>query len=303
MTQLVGRILQQPYAVKTKVPAKTNATSLHITRVRLMWCGRSRMGWRLRLDGGKVRDLDDETDLSAAINWRGYDPAGVVQVIPENAQEAVLQLQAVSLAGDEHGIEAGKPVAFSGEAMRFDPAFAAREIVGRLLTGLSGRGFGQEKTGRLGSLILDELRKALDLERNARAKALFRSEVLAGRIQFRLRLDGANWRMPFTIETSLPIWASVLAGQDGTPVGKSVFLPFYEGDLNTEERGVAVMLDGDGAIQWWHRNVALSGYGLPGWQRGRIFPDFIFAAGGTGTARRIVAPRAKGDHLQNPDTD
>ncbi len=79
-------------------------------------------------DGGKVRDLDYETDLLAAIDWRGYDPAGVVQVIPENAQEAVSQLQVISLAGDGHGIEVGKPVAFSGEAMRFDPAYAARAI-------------------------------------------------------------------------------------------------------------------------------------------------------------------------------
>lgn len=109
--------------------------------------------------------------------------------------------------------------------------------------------------------------------------------------------------MPNTVETSLPVGARVLAGQDGTPVRKSVFSPFYEADLNTEERGVAVMLDGDGAIQWWHRNVALSGYGVQGWKRGRIYPDFIFAAGGTGTARRIVALETKGDHLQNPDTD
>ena len=63
------------------------------------------------------------------------------------------------------------------------------------------------------------------------------------------------------------------------------------------------MLDGDGAIQWWQRNVALSGYGLQGWKRGRICPNFIFAAGGTGAARRIVALETKGDHLQNPDTD
>jgi len=268
------------------------------------------------VDGGKVRDLDYETDLLAAIDWRGYDPAGVVKVIPENAQEAVSQLQVISLAGDGHGIEVGKPVAFSGEAMRLDPAYAvraisdlvpnpfvAREIVGRLLTGLSGRGFGAEKIGRLASLILNELRKALDLERNARAEVLFRAEVLAGRIQFRLRLDGANWRMPFAVETSLPVGSRVLAGKDGTPVGKSVFAPFYEADLNTDERGVAVMLDGDGAIQWWHRNVALSGYGLQGWKRGRIYPDFIFLAGGTGAARRIVALETKGDHLQNPDTD
>jgi type III restriction enzyme len=358
MTQLVGRILRQPYAVKTKVPALDechvithHAGSAEVVKaikdglerdglsdLVLSVAGGGEAGGPaisrkvqrraefktveiylprvLRLDGGKVRDLDYETDLLAAIDWRGYDPAGVVQAIPENAQEAVSQLQVIILAGDGHGIEVGKPVAFSGEAMRFDPAYAARaisdlvpnpfvarEIVGRLLTGLSGRAFGPEKIGRLGSLILNELRKALDLERNTRAETLFRAEVLAGRIQFRLRLDGANWRMPFTVETNLPMGSPVLLGQDGTPVAKSVFSPFYQADLNGDERGVAVMLDGDGAIQWWHRNVALSGYGLQGWKRGRIYPDFIFAAGGTGAARRIVALETKGDHLQNPDTD
>ena len=87
------------------------------------------------------------------------------------------------------------------------------------------------------------------------------------------------------------------------PVRKSVFAPFYEADLNSEERGVAVMLDGDGAIQWWHRNVAVSGYGLQGWKRGRIYPDFIFATGGNGGKGRIVVLETKGDHLQNLDTD
>ena len=36
---------------------------------------------------------------------------------------------------------------------------------------------------------------------------------------------------------------------------------------------------------------------------GRIYPDFIFAAGGTGAERRIVALETMGDHLQNPATN
>ena len=74
-------------------------------------------------------------------------------------------------------------------------------------------------------------------------------------------------------------------------------------ELNTEERGVAVHLDGDNAVKWWHRNVAKTNYGLQGWKRGRIYPDFIFATGGNAGAGRIVILETKGDHLQNPDTD
>jgi type III restriction enzyme len=75
--------------------------------------------------------------------------------------------------------------------------------------------------------------------------------------------------------------------------------------LNGEEQNVAVHLDGDGTVKWWHRNVAKASYGmgLQGWKRGRIYPDFIFATGGKAGAGRIVVLETKGDHLQNPDTD
>lgn len=60
----------------------------------------------------------------------------------------------------------------------------------------------------------------------------------------------------------------------------------------------------DGAVKWWHRNVAKASYGmgLQGWKRGCIYPDFIFATGGNAGAGRIVVLETKGDHLQNPDT-
>ena len=75
--------------------------------------------------------------------------------------------------------------------------------------------------------------------------------------------------------------------------------------MNGDEQNVAVHLDGDGTVRWWHRNVAKSSYGmgLQGWKRGRIYPDFIFATGGNAGAGRIVVLETKGDHLQNPDTD
>ncbi|WP_370311942.1 hypothetical protein [Sagittula sp.] len=75
--------------------------------------------------------------------------------------------------------------------------------------------------------------------------------------------------------------------------------------MNGEEQNVAVHLDGDGTVKWWHRNVAKASYGmgLQGWKRGRIYPDFIFATGGNAGAGRIVVLETKGDHLQNPDTD
>lgn len=357
MTQLVGRILRQPHAMRTGVALldechvvthqattasvvnaikdgleKDGLADLVLTVAGSDAAAGGRVGRTLQrradfknraiylprvmiLDGVEKRDLDYETDLLSAIDWRGFDPAPIAARIPDNAQAAAAQLQRISLADDGAKLVLGEATVPSTDAPTFDPSYAVRlisdlvpnpfvgrEIVGHVLTALDARGFDTVKLGRLTSLIIEELRRGLEKERDARAEMLFRVWVKAGRIQFRLRLDGANWKMPATIQTTEPEGARILAGGDGHPVRKSLFAPFYEVDLNGQERGIAVFLDGDATITWWHRNVAMTGYGLQGWKRGRIYPDFIFAAQ-TGDARRLVALETKGEHLQGPDTD
>ena len=84
-----------------------------------------------------------------------------------------------------------------------------------------------------------------------------------------------------------------------------MFLPVYAADLNDDERRVAVYLDGDAAIRWWHRNGAdRASYGLRGWRRGNVYPDFVFAALKDSSGERIVAVESKGDQLTgNLDTE
>ncbi len=38
------------------------------------------------IENGQARDLDYDTDILAAIDWRGYDPSEIADAIPENAQ-------------------------------------------------------------------------------------------------------------------------------------------------------------------------------------------------------------------------
>ncbi len=134
------------------------------------------------------------------------------------------------------------------------------------------------------------------------AEALFKSFVATGQIQFRLRIDGRNWVMPFEIETTEPETARQIARKDGTPLDKSLFAPAYEAELNGDEQDVAVYLDADEALVWWHRNVARAQYGLQGWKRSRIYPDFIFAATEKSGSRQITVLETKGDQLDNADT-
>ena len=203
----------------------------------------------------------------------------------------------------------------SADVLPFDPThavrmmmdivpnpFVGREIVGRLLGALRRRGFDDRQLGGIARLVVEEMRGELGRVRDARAEALFKNEVAVGRIQFRLRLDGRNWRMPFQIDTSETVDARQLLNGGGGPLERSLFVPVCENELNRAEREIAIYLDGEEALTWWHRNVARTQYGIQGWKRAKIYPDFIFAVRADGTAKRITVLETKGDQLDNLDT-
>ena len=179
----------------------------------------------------------------------------------------------------------GETVAGSGEILAFETVhavrmmldivpnpFVGREIVGRLLDALRDRGFDDRKLGGIARLVVEEMRKELDRERDTRAEALFKDAVADGRIQFRLRLDGRNWRMPFQIDTTEPPDGRQLVSGNGGPLEKSLFAPVYESEFNRDEGEVAVYLDGEEALTWWHRNVARAQYGIQAGRRARSIP-------------------------------
>lgn len=357
LTQLVGRVLRQPGALKTGVPAldECHVVTHHANTadvVQAIQQGLERDGLGdlvlqihqptppggsnnqrpisrrpefektaiylpkvLWVDGDEARDLDYETDVLAQIDWRGYDPRLIAERIPHNAQAVEGQLQRIRLAEEGEEPFVGETITGNYETLVFDPAhavrlvsdlvpnpFVGREIVSRLLDALEARGFDPLKRGKLASLIVEELRRGLEQERTARAERLFKERVAAGSIQFRLRLDGRDWRMPQTVETTQPANGRQLLNQNGGPLEKSLFSPIYEADMNQDERDVAVYLDAEATLTWWHRNVARRQYGIQGWKKAKIYPDFIFAVQGEGDGRRITVLETKGDQLDNLDT-
>lgn len=357
MTQLVGRILRQPGALKTGIEALDEChvithhadtasvvtaiksgleqdglgdLVLHVVQDDKAVAGKTVRSIQrrptfakteiylpkvMKIEGGHARELDYEMDILSSIDWRDYDPKEIAERIPLNAQAAENQLQRIMLADDGEELFASERVAQNIEELAFDPAhacrmisdivlnpFVGRGIVGDMMGALRRREFDDAKMGQLSSLIVEELRKGLDAERNKRAEDLFKAKVAAGTIQFRLRLDGRNWRMPMTVQTTEPENGRQLLNRAGGPLEKSLFAPIYENELNGEERDVAVYLDGEKTLLWWHRNVARTQYGIQGWKKAKIYPDFIFAVQREGGGTRLTALETKGDQLDNLDT-
>ena len=126
----------------------------------------------LRVEGGAVRPLDYEQDILFELDWSAVDPAPLVAMIPDNAQTAERQLRRIRLADSGQERIVAEVAGRSEEALRFDPAYAvrmvsdlvpnpwiAREIVGRVLAGLTARGFDADKLGALAGLIIEQLRQ------------------------------------------------------------------------------------------------------------------------------------------------
>ncbi|TWD57811.1 type III restriction enzyme [Agrobacterium vitis] len=268
----------------------------------------------MHIDGDKARPLDYETDILASVDWRKFNPADIAAGIPENAQIPEGQIQRISLTDDKEHFKAER-IAASAESLAFDPShavrmisdlvpnpFVGRDLVGKVIDALIARGFDMVRIGQLAALIVEEMRRKLDTARNTLAESLFREKVKAGTIQFRLRLDGKNWRMPFVFDIPEPEKPQQLLNKDGAALEKSLFAPVFANELNNDEQDVAVYLDGEKALKWWHRNVARTQYGLQGWKRAKVYPDFIFAAKRDDANSRITVLETKGDQLDNLDT-
>ena len=360
MTQLIGRILRQPYAEKTGVALldESYVITHHantadvvnaikkgleedgmgdlVKEIRTGDSSGMASGPRtvlrrnsfsrteiflplvLRVTGNELRELRYEEDILFALDWQGLDVSSLVAKIPDNITSAERQMQRIRLADSGAERIVVEVAGVTQEKLLFDTAYAvrmvsdivpnawwSREIIGQLIDGLESRGFDKTKISQLAGLIVEELRKWLEEQRNKKAELLFRAEVLAGRIQFRLRTDGRNWQLPLTAETFELEGAEQLIGRDGGSLCKSLFSPMYKGDFSSqEERDIAVYLDGDKALTWWHRNVARSHYAVQGWRREKIYPDFIFAVRHDEYASKLVVLEMKGKHLAgNDDTE
>jgi type III restriction enzyme len=360
MTQLVGRILRQPHALRTQVQALDECyvvchhaqtqTVVEGIKKGLEEDGMGDLAGSIReyqpegsdniakrrkvlrrndfstkeiylpvvnwVEGETVRTLDYEQDILLKLDWEGLDMAALANRISKDSHQNHTQLTKITV-GEGAFPFITAPTVEVKEATLFDPVYATRIVsdivpnpwIGRALVDnyisrLLGRGFPPEQLGALSSLLLEELRKFLLEQRDKLAEALFIADVAAERIQFRLRTDKHNWRMPDEMETDLPPQSSQLPKPNGNLTDKSLFSPVYTADFNNDEREFACYLDEEKALVWWHRNVAKSGqYHLQGWRKQRVYPDFIFAVKRQDKANKLVCIETKGEQLEgNLDT-
>ena len=133
----------------------------------------------------------------------------------------------------------------------------------------------------------------------------FRRMMGANELSFRLESSNdpkLNWELAETLELDVTDEDRKLHRMNGEPLEKSLFNPVYQKQVNGLEKDMAWYLDGDKAISWWHRIAVHQDWHLQGWQRSRVYPDFLACLTDSGNGKvSFTVLETKGFHLKGND--
>lgn len=262
-------------------------------------------------DGG-ARPLDFDRDILAEVDWTALTYAGgsTVKLDDPGATRA---RRRVDYIGD--GLEADGIAPTVALGNRIDRPDLARRLLGvvpnpwvaitfvdQALAALRERKVDDGTIARGQLDLVSDMRVELIKKVDAAARAIFDQKLAAGTIAFRLRGDKLDWDMPPTLEVLFrPGVDKWMTDANSDKLGRTLFLDgIKEGELNGFEQDVALYLDGKDAVAWWWRLTARGAWGLQGWRRSRVYPDFLLRL--TGDGERLLVLETKGKQLDNEDT-
>lgn len=157
--------------------------------------------------------------------------------------------------------------------------------------------------------LLSSMKNDINKQIETVTENLFRHKLERGDISLRLVAgtnSKLNWELAKTLEIDVSDDDKPLRRKDGTPLTKSWFETVYQRDFNNLERETAWYLDPSDSVYWWHRiAVNQRSYALQGWQRQRVYPDFLVCIHEIKKgAFQFTLLETKGEHLKgNDDTE
>lgn len=358
ITQLVGRVLRQPYAKKTTVKEldesyvycfrrkakelldvirrgfdedglgdlahrvyvaenETSLTDVHFRPEFQKFAGKIYLPRFVIEENGRQRLLSYEMDILSRIDWSKVPLQDFEAHFGVFRQQ--IQTTRVNLS-DDGRVSIVDAIGGSSQevSLTIDPTFVsmqltdiipnpwmAFDITTRVIEMMVAQ-FGHERVAADLVLLITMLKNFLERERDAQASEVFHEMVQQGKLLFVLNMKH-GYLLPESIKVHMRR-NSQLTRENGTMIQRSLFDAVSEDDLNEEEQDVAVYLDKqEQFILWWDRNFSRlnTSYYLQGWEKGRIYPDFLVSRRDRVNADdydKIIVLETKGRHLDNEDT-
>jgi type III restriction enzyme len=264
-----------------------------------------------------ARELDWETDILGAIDWSALHLHPPIEGLSIGTAVQYGGVSAVDLSVLEG--ETSKLLQGPVSAAEFDYVFAVRSLLAHVPNPWVAEEWADEyisalRKGDWDDKMLAEHQQFVVREMVAEAgrvvetaaKQAFEAGIAEGKIVFHLVAEKwwPNWQLPETAPIAVTSGSKRVRREDDSDLERDLFPPTYQSELNGLELKVACFLDRQEALSWWYRNLVRGqGYGLQGWRKNRIYPDFIIAQEQDGEVQNWLVIETKGNQLAgNLDT-
>jgi type III restriction enzyme len=154
--------------------------------------------------------------------------------------------------------------------------------------------------------LVDRMARDLQEQLEAATESIFRAKVKSGEIVFKLLaapLDQLNFQFQefFKVHVASGDDKTPLLRAIGTPLERSLYETAFKKHVNGFEKDVALYLDGKDAVTWWWRIAARRDWGLQGWMKSKVYPDFLIHLDTEKDVARFLVLETKGNHLEGSD--
>lgn len=163
--------------------------------------------------------------------------------------------------------------------------WVAYDYCTKVISSLRKRYSEQEIAANLG-FVIEELKKTLTKERDSIAESIFKDLVQKNIVRF--MIEEKKGKIPARIN-KVKKKAKRLLSNSNEPIEKSLIEPVIDDDFNGLERSVALCLEDKENLLWWYRNIARVDYGIQGWKKNKIYPDFL--------ATKTISPKNEYDSI------
>ena len=268
----------------------------------------------LHRDGANLKELSYERDLLWNIDWPKLSLQKNLILYQKNSDISHTQVDLIdtkqlisSFQGksEEQGLEPAD-IDFGFLCARLSDiipnSWDTSSAVKKALSFLEKQ-YGKKQVFSNRFYILDCWRQDLQKQIRQQTEKIFKKKLKNHEIIFKLVSAGdpeLNWKMAKTLDLTVSDSSSILRRQDNSDLQLSFFETVYKTEFNFNdlETKVAWYLDENQAIKWWHRIIERQDWSLQGWQKHKIYPDFLVCvkSSQSGQAEFSIL-ETKGQHL------
>lgn len=268
---------------------------------------------RITKSGTRYRPLNYENDVLGKISWNKI--AGASLDIEAISTDEIQEIEAsVDLpgAGSNSGKKKKNIMVTEKLALEFftrriyevlPNPWLAGQIVQRTIDSLHQK-YSEEEIFKRRYHLSETLKRKLSDLVEQEAQKVFEDKLNTGDIRFELITDDSGFEFQQKLQRIVQKGQHQLFNEDAELTEKSLYEKVYAQEFNGLEKDFALYLDGHDAVTWWHRFAARQDYGLQGWKRYRVYPDFVVCVEKSErNTRRVLVLETKGLQLSgNPDT-